>query len=273
MARAEVRLDQATQDYLEGSWLIGEKPVRGPCTLQAYSNSQLEFEFRNSGGRLTVYQPFDLFTPVRISAAERESDVLSITLDGRKNLKMKIPVRLLPPDRLEILSNPNFTPGFAYRCDKPNRTVTDGVSAAMLQILTSPASGGTLFVEAKRGQTAGEVCNPSEEQRSLELRWLQFEALGPVHFYVFGQGFEGKFDLEPIGSLHAVDDRTLKIEVLERLEGAGRAWDAGSHARPYTLTAIWDGAKLRIPELDTSFIRCGSDGDEGYEPAPLPLKR
>lgn len=50
-AHAEVQLDQATKDYLEGVWLSGRKPDNGSCISARYAENEFEFEFRKSGGR------------------------------------------------------------------------------------------------------------------------------------------------------------------------------------------------------------------------------
>src|SRR5262245_54786412 len=76
----ELQLDQATKEYLEGAWLIGKQPIQGSCTSRAYPNEQYEFEFRRSGGRLIIYEPFDLFAGVAIRNVERTSDILIVTL-------------------------------------------------------------------------------------------------------------------------------------------------------------------------------------------------
>ena len=64
-----------------------------------------------------------------------------------------------------------------------------------------------------------------------------------------------------------------ELEVLERLEGSGPAWDPGSRVQPFTLTAIWDGRRLRIPALGTTFVRCMGNPRGGWMPAPLPQTR
>jgi hypothetical protein len=138
----------------------------------------------------------------------------------------------------------------------------------MLWALTSPATGTTLFVEPQHDETDKETCNSFESHRAL--RWLQFEVLGPVHYYVFGMGFKGKFDLQPIRSVRAIDAHTFAIEVLDRFAGGPRAWDPGAYAKPFKLTVDWDGNKLRIPELDAIFVRCVGTPRDGFVPAPLP---
>lgn len=281
-AAAGIPLDQSTKDYLEGAWLTNEQPKGISCTKQNSSNSQYEFEFRKSGGRFVWYEPFDVFTGVGIFSAQRDGDVVTITFAG-PDQKAWIPIhiRLMPPDRLEFLDDPvggDTAPStqstFAYRCDRPNWTVTNDLSVDMERILTSPATGTTLFVEVGPRLTDTLICRTAgDESLKPRLRWLQFEIIGPVHYYVFGVGFGHKLDLQPIRSVRPIDNHTFAIEVQERSPSAGGlAWDPGSQSKLFALTAIWDGSRLRIPELGASFVRCFGTSQRGYAPAPLPSR-
>jgi len=274
-ALADVQLDQRTKDYLEGAWLIDQQPLRGSCTSHDYVNDEYEFEFRKSGGRMILYQPFDLFTGVSFSGAERKGDVVILTVGSpppNPGPYGSIHLRLLPPNRLEFIEDDSDRGRtgpklvlFAYRCNRPDWSVTASLPASMQFILTAPASGETLFIEKRPGRGPCGAASGSDEPR-----WLQFEVLGPVHYFVMGEGFEGKFDLERLQSVRALNARTLQIEVLERQPGGPEVWDSGPRVKPYTLTGIWDGETLNILELHAVFWRCWGSPHRGYMPAPLP---
>src|SRR5262245_19917464 len=78
--------DQQTNSYLEGIWILDVVPDGGPCVSHWYTETQLEFEFRKTGGRLLIYEPYDLFTAIAIPEMSLEGDAISIsalTRDGR----------------------------------------------------------------------------------------------------------------------------------------------------------------------------------------------
>lgn len=272
-ALAGVPLDRATEDYLEGAWLLNEKPAQGSCTAHIYDHDEIEFEFRRSGGRMIIYQKFDLFSAAGFSSAEMGGDVLTATIAGLNGKPQgTLRLRLLPPDRVEVLSEKTGTAdgpaSIAYRCAPPDRNLSQDVPDRLLSVLTWPKSGTAIFVEPGAGMSDAETCNPSG---SGWRRWLQFEVIGPVHAYVLGKGFDSKFDLSPIRSVRALDGHRLAIDLQEWRHDRPPHWEAGARAKTFTLTADWDGRRLHIPELDAQFVRCFGTPATGFAPAPLPL--
>ena len=264
-------IDQAAKDYLEGIWLVGTKPDNGPCIVNSYNGeTQWEFEFRKSGGRLITFEPPDLFTPIAIQRIEQDGEHLSVwitTRDGQTELLTHF--RLLPPDRLEILPRsddrldaPPATT--AYRCGDPDPSVNRSVSAADLASLTPNSNTFRAFIKTDPGLSDDEVCRGvTSNPKSFRQSYLQFELFGPVHYWVFGIGDIprrlGRLELDMIRKVERVDERTLKLLVQEHSRGKG--WDPpGGTGKTYELTIIDQGTRIEIPELSATFIRCMTDG-------------
>lgn len=72
-----------------------------------YSNYQYELEFRKSGGGLIHHEPPDVLTGIAIYAAERNGDVVTLTLADHYSRPLGSPLRLrlLPLDRLGFLAD------------------------------------------------------------------------------------------------------------------------------------------------------------------------
>src|ERR1700743_695841 len=70
--------DAGTINLLEGIWLIDAQPDKGDCLSHGYQQTQIKFEFRKSGGRALVFEPTDLFTPIKISGAEKMGELLAL---------------------------------------------------------------------------------------------------------------------------------------------------------------------------------------------------
>ena len=63
--------------YLEGIWLVGKEPDKGACLTNWYDGkTQIEFEFRKSGGRFLIFEPPDLFTAITITGVEKTGNDL-----------------------------------------------------------------------------------------------------------------------------------------------------------------------------------------------------
>lgn len=257
--------------YLEGAWLVGERPSSGSCTTHSYSNNQIEFEFRRSGGRIISYEPYDLFTAAAVSNVEKGDGATELTIvDSDRKAIGVLRLRALGPDRLGLqLLAAETEKGpveIAYRCDNANGAVTEYLSQSMMNVLTAPETGVALFVASNDGQNDKDVCRMDS---SVDAHWLQFEVIGPVHYYLFGRGFGSKFDLAAIKSIRSTSNDSFSIEFVESLPGGEAAWDRRTHVRLHTLTAKWDGRRLDMPDLGVTFVRCIGTPKAGYVPAPV----
>lgn len=263
-------LDQATKDYLEGIWLVGRLPEKGPCISHWYDGeTQLEFEFRKTDGRLLVFEPRDLFTAISIATIERTGDLLWVQLQTRDGRLVPFDhIRLLPPDRIELQedrdpSSIEVSPKMAYRCGSPDLTVNDSMTMDGLSVATPSLTGSQAFPEVEPSVSDRDLCQGREldPSKAFHKRWLQFELLGPVHYWVFGWAFwpERKLAFDFVRSVHQIDAHTLKLEMQEHLPGGG-GWDAAeSRGKTYQLTIIDEGARIEIPELAATFARCAPD--------------
>jgi hypothetical protein len=278
-ATAAVDLNQATKDYLEGAWIIGHAPIDGTCTSSSSFTEQLDFEFRRTGGRIQDIQG-DLITHAPITNASRSGDNIEIGFSSGASAP-KLRLRVSGPNQAEFSwSDPiggaeNDKQTIIYRCGKPDPSVTGSVPTAMLEILTATRSASVDFYEAPTDVSDAYACRPGWNTKvGYPPNWLRFEVLGPYHYFVMGTvgvKADRRFDLSPIRSIRRIDDKTLRLEILERLPGA-HSWDGGTHVRPFTITVVWDGKRIFIPELNGSFVRCRALAEEPAfrEPAPLP---
>ena len=145
-------------DYLEGDWLIGEKPDHGACTEHWYQGTEIEFEFSKSGGRVLQFEHYDLFQAVAAPKIETDGDVFIV--QGQRRDRQILPLfhlRLLPPERIELLSAKGESKT-AYRCGAPDRTVTGKLPLSEISALTPPVTGSLSLVEAVPGVSDADLC-------------------------------------------------------------------------------------------------------------------
>jgi len=254
--------DASVEDYLEGDWLIGEKPDKGACTAHWYKQDEIEFEFRKSGGRVLVFEHYDLFTAIEAPKIDRDGDVLIV--QGKRRDGQVLPLyhlRMLPPDRIELLPK-DGEPETAYRCGSPDRSVTGSLPMSELSALTPPVTGSLALVEAIPGVSDADLCqgNVPSDKRPKFPRGLQFELLGPVHYWVFGERFGShKMEFELVRGVErfaTASEHGLKLRMQEHVDG-GDGWDAPeSRGGTYDLTVIERGSRFEIPELSATFVRC-----------------
>jgi hypothetical protein len=250
-ARADMQLDQATKTYLEGVWLIDRKPDRGPCMSGRYNESQVEFEFRKTGGRTVHFDPPDLFGSSKIESARRHGNVVTLKFlapEGGEPVEWRLTLgkdsfSVVYIDRNKDAKPTVSEPQTAYRCGDPDWSVTADVPSEMLQVLTPLAVrpgpwAHPAFIELDPGLSDANQCTRTERDR----RMLLFEVFGPVHYFVFGFGFNARFNLPQIRQIRKVDDRTLALDI-------------GRQNRE-TLTIELDAPRIRIRELDATFVRC-----------------
>jgi hypothetical protein len=256
------RPDPGIADYLEGDWLVGEKPDKGTCIAHWYKGTEIEFEFRKSGGRVLQFEHYDLFTAIDIPEIDRDGDVLIV--QGRSRDGKILPLyhlRMLPPDRVEFLPK-DGDKVTAYRCGSPDRTVTGSLPIGELSALTPPVTGSLALAEAIPGVSDADLCqgNVPADRRPKSPRWLQFELLGPVHYWVIGSGFGPAHKLEfdfvrRVDRFAAGSEHGLKLRMQEHVGGDG--WDVPEpRGKTYDLTVIERGSHFEIPELSATFVRC-----------------
>lgn len=291
-AAAAVDLDRKTRDYLEGIWMIGKPPSNPVCAEGHDTTYQLEFEFRRTGGRVLYYEPFDLFSGIPIQGASRNgNDVLLAlpSLGGRTVPSLHL--NTLSADQIELReiaagdrSEAQKPPTILYRCGAPDWRVNAGVSKELLAVLTSTEPKVVGFIEPADGASDAETCSPRPDKPNDATarptgHHLQFEVFGPVHYYVFGMigdhSWDSKLELAPIRAIRTIDKRTMRLEILDRRGGSG-TWSGGGGLQPYTMTIVWDGRRIYIPEMGKSFVRCsglaGQHSDRpGWDLAPAPL--
>jgi hypothetical protein len=229
-----------------------------------------------------IYEPADLFTPIAISRIEQNDNRLAIWAqrrDGQQTLLQQF--RLLPPNRLELLAldgnskNPAQTPGIAYRCGDPGLSVNDTVSMADLSLLTPNLTLSRGFPAAEPGISDRDLCNGKTTDPLKRSHWLQFELLGPVHYWVLGMGFSREerakhnLQLDFVRKVQRIDEHTLKLTVQERLPTVSKSWYAAENTgKAYDLTIIDRGKRIEILELSETFVRC-----EANEPRSIGLHR
>ena len=254
--------DPTIGGYLEGAWLIGEKPDKGACLAHWYKGTEIEFEFRKSGGRVLQFEPYDLFTAIEIPKIDRDGDTL--TVQGRRRDGETLPLyhlRMLPPDRVEFLPKEG-EPQIAYRCGQPDRSVTGSLPMTELSALTPPVTGSLALVEAIPDVSDADLCqgNVPPDKAPKFPRGLQFELLGPVHYWLIGDGLGSHkigFDfVRGVERFANASGHGLKLRMQEHIE-AGDGWDVPeSRGKTYDLTVIERGSRFEIPELSATFVRC-----------------
>jgi hypothetical protein len=258
--------DADTAAYLEGLWLVGADPGGVTCLATASRGTELEFEFARSGGRLLVFEPTDLFTPVQIAGITRNGALVTVQGRGRDGrLKDIMTLKIVDDRHFQSVPAPGRFPRraaeIAARCGVPDRGVTAGVSTAQLAALSPPISGGWGYPEAIDGVDDADVCagKAAAGPPAIDRASLQFELYGPVHYWIFGMNVRrGKHMAiyEYVRSVRAVDDRVLKLTMQTHLE-AGAGWDVPeSRGEIYEITVIDSGSRIEIPEFHKIFIRC-----------------
>ena len=268
-------MGQPEKNYLEGSWLMDQRADQGPCVSHWHGlGTEIEFEFRNSGGRELVFERPDLFTAIALPRMEKRTD--GFIFFGSRPDGKAVPfmhVRLLPPNQLEIVylgsGAQKSKPQIAYRCGAPDWKPTGDVPAARLAWLTPSITGSAGFVEAQDGVPDSKICQgePPADKPHSRPRFLQFELLGPVHYWILGwPGWSkewGNYNLNYafVRSVMVVNDTTLALQLQEHLE-KGAGWDVPeSHGKLFTLTVIdIGGGHMEVPELNAKFVRCDHDG-------------
>jgi hypothetical protein len=263
--------DARTVHDLEGIWLEGKPAGDGPCVSNWYGyKTQIEFEFRTSGGLVQIFEPPDLFTILQVLGVRRDGDLLSlqgVSRDGtHKTVIMQIRVF---PDHLEFqhtsAQQPGQTNEIAYRCGTANPTVNDSVSAQELAEFTPPVSGGWTLLAEQPGIANKDTCRGNIPKSAVSNAYsLQLELYGPVHYWVFGYGFPTHRNLvfDYVRGMHAQGDHVLRLDLQKHLE-KGAGWDVpDSRGDLYQLTLIDEGDHIRIPELAMNFAKCTTE-DKG----------
>lgn len=254
--------------YLEGIWLIGTVPDKGDCLRDWYDGAtQIEFEFRKSGGRALIFEPGDLFTAIQIAKTENSGDGVTITARGRDGSLTPIwLIRSMQADRMELngvdKEGKIHKSGAAYRCGAPNHDVNGDMPMDALRPLTPEITGAVGFPAAIDGVSDEDICTGRgyvERLRSgVSEAWIQFELLGPVHYWVIGQylkraGRSVEFDY--VRAVQQAGPNTLKLRMQEHVGSRG-GWDWSPTGAFYELTVVIKERHIDIPELAMSFIRC-----------------
>jgi len=248
--------DTQTKKLLEGIWLVGEKPDNGSCASHRYSGTQIEFDFRKSGGRALIFVPYDLFTAIPLSGAESKDGVLTLQAPNpHGGFSTFLRLRIASSEQLEF-QTPKGKNETAYRCGEPDRTVNDSIRPEVLAAFIPPTTRGGLLRAAIPGVPDADICQG--KIASSEDKFLDVEIYGPVHYWIIGKGFTPphRFDIDHIRSIRQIDAHTLKLEMQETV-ATGNGWNAPQpRSAHYELTLINTGTRLDVPELKTSFVKC-----------------
>jgi hypothetical protein len=263
--------DSAAAAQLEGIWLIGKEPDKGPCISNHYQGNQIEFEFRKTGGRALYFEPPDLFTAISISGIEKAGEIWTVqarALNG--GLRDFLRIRWLTSDRFEMLpaseaaaaaaAASNNPPQIAYKCGAPDLSVNADVSFERLASIAPPVSGAGKFAAAIPGVSDEDLClGRMPLEQILKAKSLQFELFGPVHYWVFGPvSSEHKLIFDFVRSVEDKGNGVLVLHMQENLH-KGDGWDVeASRGKSYQLTIIDRGGRIEIPELSASLVRCKS---------------
>lgn len=249
---------------LEGIWLEGRAPDKGDCIANYYSETQLEFEFQKSGGRVTVFEPPDLFQAMQLANVEREGDGYVVTARLRDGTLVRaVRLRVLDLDRIETTSlapqkdGTRRAPVVIYRCGAPNRSVNAAVPMETLRLLTPETTGSVGYPLAIDGVADRELCEGKYLDRLPEgarQGGIQFEVLGPARFWVIMHGLyePRKIVFDHVLKVRVVGPGVLKLDMEEHMRGAG--WKAGGAT--YELTIFDKGDRFEIPEIGKTFLRC-----------------
>jgi hypothetical protein len=222
--------------------------------------------FANRADERSIFEKYDLFGSSKIESARRDGNVVTIkhlapaggvSVEWRIYLgKDRNEFSIVHIDRNNGAAPVAVGPMKAYRCGDPDRAVSGDVPSAMLQVLT-PVNirpgpwAHAAFIEQQPGTPHAEQCADIDRDR----RMLLFEVFGPAHYFVFGRGFNARFDLAAIRKIRTVDERTLALEVVNRPAGKER-WGSRVTGDMETLTIELDETRIHIAELDATFIRC-----------------
>ncbi len=265
--------DADTIRYLEGIWQERDDPGGVSCRAYSGYQTQYEFEFARSGGRLLIFEPPDLFTPVQIAGISRDGDTLTVqgrARDGSSKDLMRL--KILDDRHFQTVPAPGRfpqeRPQIATRCDDPDRAVTAGVSAAQLAAIAPPVSGGWGYPEAVDGVPDGDVCQGkglSDTQRHNRAS-IQFELYGPVHYWIIAWNIrhgQRMLVYDYVRSVTAAGEHVLKLQMQGHLE-KGHGWDVPeSRGETYEITVIDHGDRIEIPEFHKTFIRCDATNSLG----------
>lgn len=266
----QAAVDEETSHALEGNWLIGEKPADGPCTAHWYKSTELEFEFRKTGGRLMEYQHYDLFTPIWLSGIEKKDGVLHLQAeanDGSGPVTF-MQLRIIDRDRLEILARDgSWQTG--YRCGSADNGAIDAVPLERLLKLTPRTSGGNAgFVEIPDGKSVIDFC--SRQADPISTGWILLEVFGPSHRWILAMQHESRrLEFDYIRAIRVVDDHTLKLSMQAHIAtGSEAGWDVpASRGERYELTVIDHGEYLEIPQIGRRLTDCGANKPGGVPDA------
>ena len=144
-SQPSVTVDSAIQDYLEGIWVSGKDPEGSACIANWIGDgkTEVEFEFRKTGGRALIFEPFDLFSAIELQGIEADRDTLKLTAKARTGASVPyLTIRKVDHERFEIVGNARGgtgdPPEIYYRCGGVDLTVNSGVALEQLS-LADPA--------------------------------------------------------------------------------------------------------------------------------------
>lgn len=246
--------------YLEGAWLIGERPDAGDCKNNHYHSEQWELEFRKSGGRILRFEPPDLYTAIQIERVEAADGLIRLLLQppdrslpsGVSRPPIWQGLRRIDDARMQLTDATGKAAGtFAYRCGAPNLEVNSSVTLTELSILTPVHTGSRTLIAMPQGESEQHFC---DGLKTIKERpgGLQFEVYGPVSFWLFGDLPDQSrwFEFDTIMSIRKVSHKTLRIS----LHSQPTSKAPGPH--DYVLTVRDTPGGVRIQELSTTFARC-----------------
>jgi len=219
------------------------------------------------------FEHYDLFTPIQLTDIAMSDGALRIRALGRDGkVRPYMRIRALDADRIELTHDVDAAAAgpakssIAHRCSPPNWSVTESLDKSDLDLLTPAMSISATFPQTIEGVTDADICNGTGYVERLQAGHsqgsIQFEVLGPVHFWVMGIQYEGKRtthveELDVVQAVRRTGPDTLKLSVLRDHGSFMDGWNrGGDHAETYDLTVIEKDTRFEIPELGATFIRC-----------------
>lgn len=242
------------RQFLEGRWVFSERPMAEACAAPNFEDSQFQFEWRRSGGRLLFYEPPDLYAPVMVERIMAEEGGFRLELLAVRGEKLPDMHFAIEGDRRlrRLASGPDRKDIEGVRCDDADLSVTAGVPTEVLERILPLKSGISGLIEIPPTLKAEDVCTPSFADRLNDTGWLQIEVYGPVSYLILGllKGPDRAFEFDVIERIRPDGEGRYVLDIVGKSKGTENA-----HRR-YRLTLVLHENWIEILELSARFTAC-----------------